>query len=77
ENGRDNEAVRVSHLGMIYVSALSVVVATLAMVMITNFLPETYHEAVLYTLFLLPIAMLKEWSELLNIAILFKRRTRW
>ncbi|PLR55127.1 lipopolysaccharide biosynthesis protein [Vibrio parahaemolyticus] len=77
ENGRDSEAVRVSHLGMIYVSALSVVVATLAMVMITNFLPETYHEAVLYTLFLLPIAMLKEWSELLNIAILFKRRTRW
>ncbi|EOV1955320.1 lipopolysaccharide biosynthesis protein [Vibrio parahaemolyticus] len=77
ENSRDNEAVRVSHLGMIYVSALSVVVATLAMVMITNFLPETYHEAVLYTLFLLPIAMLKEWSELLNIAILFKRRTRW
>ncbi|MDG2671282.1 lipopolysaccharide biosynthesis protein, partial [Vibrio parahaemolyticus] len=77
ENGRDSEAVRVSHLGMIYVAALSVVVATLAMVMITNFLPETYHEAVLYTLFLLPIAMLKEWSELLNIAILFKRRTRW
>ncbi|MDW2313508.1 lipopolysaccharide biosynthesis protein, partial [Vibrio sp. 1075] len=34
-------------------------------------------ESVLYTLFLLPIAMLKEWSELLNIAILFKRRTRW
>ncbi|ELA6984967.1 lipopolysaccharide biosynthesis protein [Vibrio parahaemolyticus] len=77
ENARDSEAVRVSHLGMIYVAALSVVVATLAMVMITNFLPETYHEAVLYTLFLLPIAMLKEWSELLNIAILFKRRTRW
>ncbi|EGQ9121241.1 lipopolysaccharide biosynthesis protein [Vibrio parahaemolyticus] len=77
ENSRDNEAVRVSHLGMIYVSALSVVVATLAMVMITNFLPEIYHEAVLYTLFLLPIAMLKEWNELLNIAILFKRRTRW
>ncbi|EGR2228301.1 lipopolysaccharide biosynthesis protein [Vibrio parahaemolyticus] len=77
ENGRDNEAVRISHLGMIYVSALSIVVATLAMVMISNFLPDTYHEAVLYTLFLLPIAMLKEWSELLNIAILFKRRTRW
>ncbi|MCV5961289.1 hypothetical protein OFO30_38485, partial [Escherichia coli] len=46
-------------------------------VMITHLLPETYHDAVLFSLFLLPISMLKEWSELINISILYKRRTRW
>ncbi|MCV5244710.1 hypothetical protein OFC58_29375, partial [Escherichia coli] len=39
--------------------------------------PDTDHVAVLYTLFLQPIAMLKEWSKLLNITILFNRKPRW
>ncbi len=77
ERNRAKEAVRISHFGMIYIAALTVLVATLAFIMISQFLPETYQEAALYTLFLLPIAMIKEWSELLNIAILYKRRTRW
>lgn len=77
EGRKNTEAVRITHLGMIYITGLSVVVGTLAMVMITYLLPETYHEAVLFSLFLLPIAMLKEWSELINISILYKRRTRW
>lgn len=77
EGRKNTEAVRITHLGMIYITGLSVVVGTLAMVMITHLLPETYHEAVLFSLFLLPIAMLKEWSELINISILYKRRTRW
>ncbi|EDP60107.1 putative lipopolysaccharide biosynthesis protein [Vibrio sp. AND4] len=63
------EAVRISHFGMIYIAALTVLVATLAFVVINYFLPHTYHQAALYTLFLLPIAMLREWCELLNIAI--------
>ncbi|HHB1592186.1 TPA: lipopolysaccharide biosynthesis protein [Vibrio campbellii] len=77
ERSRGVEAVRISHFGMIYIAALNVLVATLAFIVINHFLPDTYQQAALYTLFLLPIAMLKEWSELLNIAILYKRRTRW
>ncbi|CAH1534912.1 Oligosaccharide translocase SypK [Vibrio jasicida] len=72
-----NEATRITHLGMIYLTFLVVVVGSLAVIIINNFLPVAYREASLYVLFLLPIALLKEWSDLLCISILYKRKTHW
>lgn len=75
EEGNTNTAIRITHLGVIYIAALTTLVATLAYIIIHTLLPETYHDAFLYTLFLLPIAMLKEWYELLNLPILYKKHT--
>ncbi|MDF2152156.1 lipopolysaccharide biosynthesis protein [Vibrio sp. CAU 1672] len=71
------ETTNITHLGIIYVAALSVVVAGLAFIVISLLLPYEYQDALLYVFFLLPIAMLKEWNELLNVAILYKQNTRW
>lgn len=77
EKKGSNEATRITHLGMIYLTFLAVTVGAMAVIIIDNFLPEAFREASLYVLFLLPIALLKEWSELLCISILYKRKTHW
>ncbi|WP_440888331.1 lipopolysaccharide biosynthesis protein [Vibrio sp. WZ-1] len=75
EEGNTNTAMRITHLGIIYIASLTTLVATLAYIVVHTLLPEAYHDAFLYTLFLLPIAMLKEWYELLNLPILYKKHT--
>ncbi|GAD74293.1 hypothetical protein VAZ01S_008_00345 [Vibrio azureus NBRC 104587] len=77
DKGRGIEAVRITHLGLIYIAFLTIVVATMAILIIKLLLPSSYHQAALFTLFLLPIAMLKEWGELFNISIMYKKKTQW
>ncbi|PNQ53713.1 lipopolysaccharide biosynthesis protein, partial [Vibrio agarivorans] len=77
DNCKGLEAVRITHLGLIYIAFLTIVVVTMAYLIIHLLLPNTYQQAALFILFLLPIAMLKEWGELFNLAILYKRKTQW
>ncbi|MDB1125723.1 lipopolysaccharide biosynthesis protein [Vibrio algarum] len=66
---------RLSQYGIVWIAMLTVSIAYLAPAFITLALPESYSESTKYVLGTLSIALMKELGEIVNIGILYKKKT--
>ena len=67
----------ITQFGIVYLTTLTIAVAFAAKAFISLALPVDYSASAALLIGTLSVAWLKEMSELLNVGILFKKRTQW